>query len=137
MLKAATNLKILSRLLIFKLPEEFKMNFESLFTNSDYRIMVSPGKMGKQAYEISKLCREIILHAENVQKRLENTSSYWESSGADAFRKINALNSEGIDELRIRLNNRMENLGLIIKKYSEAEEVSVEQSASLPDSVIS
>lgn len=112
------------------------MDFNQAFSAEKFEIEASPEKMRETASKMQKICIEMKEHIQAAHNKIISEKEIWDSPGYDLLKEIYTEESSEYETFDIKVIETIKNLERIIDLYQGAEDKSVQDSASLPDTVL-
>lgn len=103
---------------------------------ADFRLTVSPDELKRGAAQIESQIADAQKHWRSLCATAETAKHYWEGDAADCRRRMFEETKQEMESVFARLKNHPANLLKMAGIYSDAEEKSVQMTASLPEDAI-
>lgn len=103
---------------------------------ADFRLTVSPGELKRGAAQIESQIADAQKNWRSLCAAAETAKHYWEGDAADCRRRMFEETKQEMESVLWRLKNHPSNLLKMAGIYSDAEEKSLQMTASLPDDAI-
>ncbi len=103
---------------------------------ADFRLTVSPDELKRGAAQIESQIADAQKNWRSLCATAETAKHYWEGDAADCRRRMFEETKQEMESVFARLKNHPANLLKMAGIYSDAEEKSVQMTASLPEDAI-